>query len=150
MSLRRNSGQSKLVSFVAGVLALTALASGTVHAQEPKKAAPVFENGQAQIVEAFRDTAQWIRHELWVETEFDTDGDGKKDRVHVAVVRQRQTDTEGLKVPVIYESSPYYAGTSGARTSLWNVRQEVGAPHRRGCTRLRSKRAFARVSRTRR
>src|SRR5262245_21080199 len=70
-----------------------------------QKAAPVFENGQAQIVEVFRDSSQWVRQELWVETEFDTDGDGKKDRMHVAVVRQRQTDTEGLKVPVIYESS---------------------------------------------
>jgi X-Pro dipeptidyl-peptidase len=99
----------------------------TAGAQTPAKAAPVFADGQAQIVEAFRDSTQWIRHELWVETEFDTDGDGKRDRVHVAVVRQRQTDTEGLTVPVIYESSPYYAGTSGPRTSLWNVRQEVGA-----------------------
>ncbi len=108
-------------------LTLAVVASGTAQAQEPKKAAPVFVDGQTQIVEAFRDTAQWIRHELWVETEFDTDGDGKRDRMHVAVVRQRQTDIEGLKVPVVYESSPYYAGTSGARTSLWNVRQEVGA-----------------------
>src|SRR5687768_10933980 len=99
----------------------------TAAAQIPEKAAPVFKDGQAQIVEAFRDSTQWIRHELWVETEFDTDGDGKRDRVHVAVVRQRQTETEGLKVPVIYESSPYFAGTSGPRTSLWNVRHEVGA-----------------------
>ncbi|HSG01218.1 MAG TPA: Xaa-Pro dipeptidyl-peptidase, partial [Vicinamibacterales bacterium] len=70
----------------------------------------------------------WIRHRLWVETEFDSDGDGRRDRVHVDVTRPRQTDTEGLKVPVIYESSPYYAGTSGDRAYLWNVRQEVGAP----------------------
>jgi X-Pro dipeptidyl-peptidase len=110
------------------VFTLSVVTAGALHAQEAKKAAPVFENGQAQIVEAFRDSAQWIRHELWVETEFDTDGDGKKDRMHVAVVRQKQTDTEGLKVPIIYESSPYYAGTSGPRSSLWNVRQEVGAP----------------------
>ena len=33
----------------------------------------------------------------------------------VDVTRPRQTDTEGLKVPVIYESSPYFAGTSGDR-----------------------------------
>src|SRR6185503_8127964 len=38
-----------------------------------------------------------------------------------------QTDTEGLKVPVVYESSPYFAGTSGPREFLWNVNQEVGA-----------------------
>ena len=84
-------------------------------------------DGQAQIVPAFQDPAQWIRQTLWVETEFDSDGDGKRDRVHVDVTRPQQTDTEGLKVPVIYESSPYFAGTSGPRQFLWDVKQEVGA-----------------------
>jgi len=95
--------------------------------QEQSRAGPVFLNGQAQIVPAFTDQSQWIRQELWVETEFDSDGDGTKDRVHVDVTRPLQTETEGLKVPVVYESSPYYAGTSGPRTSLWNVNQELGA-----------------------
>jgi X-Pro dipeptidyl-peptidase len=31
---------------------------------------PYFENGQAQIVEAFNDEKDWIRHDLWVETDF--------------------------------------------------------------------------------
>jgi X-Pro dipeptidyl-peptidase len=104
------------------------IASMSASAQAPRRAAPSFVDGQAQIVEEFRDSTQWVREELWVEAEFDSDGDGKRDRMHVAVVRPRQTETEGLKVPVVYESSPYYAGTSGARTSLWNVRQELGAP----------------------
>ena len=107
-------------------LLLTPFTVGSSEAQERGRAGPVFENGQAQVVPAFQDSAQWIREELWVETEFDSDGDGKNDRVHVAVVRPGQTDSEGLKVPVIYESSPYFAGTSGARQFLWNVRQEVG------------------------
>jgi X-Pro dipeptidyl-peptidase len=90
---------------------------------------PVFAEGQAQIVPAFRDADRWIREELWVETEFDSDGDGDRDRVHVAVVRQEQTETEGLKVPVVYESSPYFAGTAPLDLGyFWNVRQEVGGP----------------------
>jgi len=97
-------------------------------APAPSNAGPSFRDGQAQIVEAFADPAAWIREELWVEASFDSDGDGKPDRLHVAVVRPVQTETEGLQVPVIYESSPYFAGTSGARQYLWNVRQEVGAP----------------------
>jgi X-Pro dipeptidyl-peptidase len=44
----------------------------------------------------------------------------------VDIVRQGQTKTEGLKVPVIYESSPYFAGTSNDRSRLWDVNQEVG------------------------
>lgn len=91
-------------------------------------ARPIFADGQAQIVPEFQDSAQWIRETLWVETEFDSDRDGRKDRVFVDVTRQRQTETEGLKVPVVYESSPYYAGTSGDRKFLWDVKQELGAP----------------------
>jgi X-Pro dipeptidyl-peptidase len=92
--------------------------------QSPAKAGPVFVNGMAQVVPAFQDSSAWIRQELWVETNFDSDHDGKKDRVHVDVTRPRQTETEGLKVPVLYGSSPYYAGTSRGQVN-WNVQQEL-------------------------
>ena len=105
----------------------TALAAAPAAAQTTASARAVFENGMAQVVPAFSDSTQWIRQQLWVETEFDTDGDGKRDRVHVGVTRPRQT-ADGLKVPVVYESSPYFAGTSGPRDHLWDVKQEVGAP----------------------
>jgi X-Pro dipeptidyl-peptidase len=93
------------------------------------RSGPVFVNGMAQIVPAFQDSTRWIRQNLWVETDFDSDRDGRKDRVHVDVTRPEQTDTEGLKVPVIYSSSPYFAGT--ARTfAFWDVKQELGAESR--------------------
>lgn len=95
---------------------------------------PVIKDGEAQVVEAFNTPDKWIRHDLWVETESDTDGDGKPDRVHVAVTRPYQTDTEDLKLPIIYETSPYYAGTAGLVDGvMWNVRHELGedAPHPR-------------------
>ncbi|MEO7086719.1 MAG: hypothetical protein ABI442_17010, partial [Gemmatimonadaceae bacterium] len=93
-------------------IAAVALSASYAHAQAGPKAMPVFANGMAQVVPAFEDSTSWIRQELWVETNFDSDRDGKMDRVHVDVTRPRQTDTEGLKVPVIYGSSPYYAGTA--------------------------------------
>jgi len=96
-------------------------------APQDNKAKAVFVDGQAQVVEAFSNQQDWIQEHLWVETEFDSDQNGKKDRVHVDVVRQKQTETEGLKVPVIYESSPYFAGT-GRGDVNWNVRQELGDP----------------------
>lgn len=93
------------------------------------QAGPIFEDGQSQVVPAFEDGEAWVREELWVETEFDSDGDGAFDRMHVSVVRPAQTETEGLKVPVIYGTSPYYAGTAGGGLEhFWNVQQEVGAP----------------------
>ena len=92
------------------------------------QAGPRFEDGQAQVVPAFEDASAWIREQLWVETSFDSDGDGRMDRVHVAVVRPAQTETEGLTVPVVYESSPYYSGVAGDAPGLfWNVQHELGA-----------------------
>ncbi|MFM7135054.1 MAG: CocE/NonD family hydrolase, partial [Planctomycetota bacterium] len=85
----------------------------------------VFVNGQAQVVEAFADARTWIRDVLWVETEFDSDGDGRRDRMHVDVTRPKQTE-EGLKVAVIYETSPYYAATAQESPNyVWNPRHEL-------------------------
>ncbi|WP_182868391.1 Xaa-Pro dipeptidyl-peptidase [Rhodopirellula sp. JC639] len=113
------------VRFTLGVFTLL-LAGPTVGiAAEPAK--PVFKDGEAQVVKAFEDSDYWIRHDLWVETEFDSDGDGKLDRMHVSVTRQRQTETDGLKLPVVYNSSPYYAGTGAkGQEYFWNPRQELG------------------------
>ncbi len=96
--------------------------------QADAKSVPAFENGEAQIVPGFKDPKEWIRHDLFVETEFDSDGDGKKDRVHVDVTRPKQTDTEGLKLPVIYESSPYFAGTApDDPATMWDTKHALGA-----------------------
>jgi X-Pro dipeptidyl-peptidase len=115
----------RLLRVLPALLALTTIVAAQSPPASPAK--PIFADGQAQVVPAFEDQAQWIRETLWVETEFDSDGDGKPDRMFVDVTRPRQTETEGLKVPVLYESSPYFAGTSGPRQFLWDVKQEVGA-----------------------
>jgi len=95
--------------------------------QAQEKIGPLFKEGEAQIVAAFSNPENWIRHDLWVETSFDTDGDGRLDRMHVAVTRPLQTESEGLKLPIVYESSPYYAGTAGNISGLfWNVKHELG------------------------
>ncbi len=128
MNLPRSVIRPLVATAVAAMTALPLIAQGgPPRPQRPAPTVPVFENGQAQIVPGFADSTTWIREQLWVETSFDSDGDGRLDRVHVDVTRPLQTRTEGLKVPVIYETSPYYAGTSGPRSSLWNVEQELGA-----------------------
>jgi X-Pro dipeptidyl-peptidase len=107
------------------LLILAALITFSISAQD--KAKPVFKDGEAQIVDAFKDPSKWLRHDLWVETEFDTDGDGKLDRMHVSVTRPEQTENEGLKLPVVYESSPYYAGVAPDVPGVfWNVKHELG------------------------
>lgn len=117
--------------FIPTTIILTSLAArvfvgiGIASGAEP--AVPVFKDGEAQIVKAFEDPDLWIRHDLWVEASFDSDGDGKRDRMHVAVTRPRQTESEGLKLPVIYISSPYFGGNpSKSRDYFWDVRHELG------------------------
>jgi len=100
-----------------------------IEARAQQPAAPVFVDGQAQVVEAFKRPKEWIVHDLWVETEFDSDRNGEPDRMHVDVTRPAQTDTEGLKVAVIYETSPYFSGTASLdKKYFWDPHQEVDTP----------------------
>jgi X-Pro dipeptidyl-peptidase len=47
--------------------------------------------------------------------------------MHVGVTRPQQTESEGLKLPVIYVSSPYFAGVAPFMDGLfWDVRHELG------------------------
>lgn len=120
-----------VVGCLAALLGCVGLTTPRACAQAPQtaeRAAPVFEDGQAQIVAAFRNPSEWVREYLFVETDFDSDGDGAKDRMHVDVTRPKQTDTEGLKVPVIYETSPYFSGIgSSGGQYFWNCEHELGA-----------------------
>ncbi|MGH3023237.1 MAG: Xaa-Pro dipeptidyl-peptidase [Gaiellaceae bacterium] len=86
---------------------------------------PVFIDGQAQPVFTASPTT-WVREELWVESDIDSDFDGKLDRIHVDVTRVQETETIGLKVPVVFETSPYYGGSVDVVN--WEVDHEIGDP----------------------
>ncbi len=104
-------------------LTVPGVMSAPVPAAAP--AVPTFVNGMAQnVFTADRD--EWVTGEVWVESSFDSDRDGKLDRIHADYTLPPETMTDGLKVPVIYEDSPYYAGTG--RASNWPVDHEVGLP----------------------
>ena len=106
------------------VIALSMCVFGSI-ARAADPTLPKFVDGEAQVVDAFK--SDWIQHDLWVETTFDTDGDDKMDRMHVSVTRQSQTDSEKLRVPVIYQSSPYYTGTgSNDKRFMWTPLQQLG------------------------
>src|SRR3954449_10647893 len=94
-------------------------------APEPAPAVPTFVNGLAQNVFS-ASNADWISGDVWVESDFDCDGDGKLDRLHADYTVPKETATDGLKVPVIYEDSPYYAGTA-PKYRNWVVDHELGA-----------------------
>jgi X-Pro dipeptidyl-peptidase len=61
------------------------------------------------LTEPRYDYAQAIRERLSVESAVDSDGDGARDRVEVRIIRPQETE-RGLRVPVIFQPSPYYSG----------------------------------------
>ncbi|MFC5287747.1 Xaa-Pro dipeptidyl-peptidase [Actinokineospora guangxiensis] len=110
------------------VIAIAALVSlpavpATAQADPP---APVFTDGQAQPV---FDPADVVRESLWVTAPVDSDADGRHDQVYVEVVRPRATEA-GMKVPVVYQASPYYSG--GNDVANHNVDVELHVPGRHG------------------
>lgn len=78
------------------------------------------ENGMTKPIYSLDEA---IVENLFVETEVDSDRDGKKDRVSVKVMRPK-TDPN-VKVPVIYEMSPYRAGLKDV--PVYNVDEELYA-----------------------
>lgn len=91
------------------------------------KLGAVVRDGMMQPVLEFADTTQLIRQSLWVETNFDSDRDGKLDRVHVQVARPGAAEKAGFKIPTLMLSSPYI-GPTNADSPVWDVNQELGAP----------------------
>ncbi|MEV4314605.1 Xaa-Pro dipeptidyl-peptidase [Actinocrispum sp. NPDC049592] len=107
---------------LAAVVVALPLASATAFAAPAQ--GPVFVDGQAQPV---FDPTDIVRDNLWVTAPVDSDRDGKDDLVHVEVVRPRATE-QGLKVPVVYQASPYYAG--GNDVPNHDVDVELNVPTR--------------------
>ena len=110
------------------LIATFVLVAAPVAKGAPAPVEPIFVEGQAQVNPAFSTSAQWIRQSLWVETEFDSDGNGLLDRMFVDVTRPLQTDTEGLKVPGHLRDEPVLrrARASTASQYFWNVNHELG------------------------
>ena len=76
----------------------------------PVSEKPVFFNGKAQPV---FDTTKLIFEVVYVESDLDTDHDGKADLLKAEIIRPKDTE-EGLKVPALYTASPYNQGTNDA------------------------------------
>lgn len=81
---------------------------------------PVFENGLAQPVFPFTDgktganydpsTSDIVRYCVYVESDYDMDGDGKRDLVKVLVQVPRSSVEGNYKAASLFEARPYCAG----------------------------------------
>ena len=81
---------------------------------------PVFENGLAQPVFKFTDgktgekydpaTSSIVRYCVYVESDYDMDGDGKRDLVKAFIHVPRSAVEGNYKAATLYEARPYCAG----------------------------------------
>ena len=85
---------------------------------------PYFVNGMAQPIFPYGNSTYFdttgegaARFLVYVETNYDTDGDGKLDLIKVMVQLPRAAVDEGMKVSTIYHAQPYNEGTNGSGVS---------------------------------
>ncbi|MBB1079521.1 Xaa-Pro dipeptidyl-peptidase [Limosilactobacillus sp. STM2_1] len=76
--------------------------------QLPAEQKPLYFNGKPL---ACFDPAKFIREVVYIETDMDTDFDGKADLVKAEIMRPRESDDD-LSVPVVFTASPYNQGTN--------------------------------------
>src|SRR5215207_1964970 len=76
-----------------GTVVVTVLAGAPATAAAPRATGPVVAGGVTQPV---FDYTQAIRERVLVETAVDSDGDGRRDRVEVRIIRPKETDA-GLR-----------------------------------------------------
>ncbi|MFG2246561.1 Xaa-Pro dipeptidyl-peptidase [Spirillospora sp. NPDC048823] len=111
MTRRLPRGGAGVAALTAALLALTALPAGAAGptGSSPPGAAPklTVKDGETQPVFSRADA---VTQTVDIETTADSDRDGVRDRVQMRIMRPKETDTAGLKVPTILEPSPYWAG----------------------------------------
>ncbi|KEK23093.1 Xaa-Pro dipeptidyl-peptidase [Bacillus gaemokensis] len=137
--------KKKLAVALSAVFSLTltaGISSNTVHAEKNEESSMEFSNTlplNGKVLETLAQSTkiklengmttpiysldEAIVENLFVETEVDSDRDGKKDRVSIKVMRPKTEP--GVKIPVIYEMSPYRAGLKDV--PVYNVDEELHA-----------------------
>lgn len=94
---RRTPTWRTLAPAATAALLATLLTPAVAQAVPPRESLPVHSYENA------------VREAVWVDTGLDGDGDGRRDRVAVDIVRPREPARQGRKVPVIMDASPYYS-----------------------------------------
>ena len=91
-------------------------------AYRSEKKSPLFLNGKAQPIFPYStgqlnpdeysfDKSDIVRFPVFVETDYDTDGDGKRDLVKAIVQMPKAVAQGDYKASTIFEARPYVAGT---------------------------------------
>src|SRR5918992_6320173 len=105
--------RSRHVLLVAAA-ALAAVALPAAAASAKDREPPPWLNVQNGMSQPQPSLGPAIEETVFVESEIDSDGDGARDRVRIRL--SRPSNTEGYKIPVIFEHSPYRGNTGSLAT----------------------------------
>jgi X-Pro dipeptidyl-peptidase len=92
-------------------LAAFALPAATAAADEPSP--PPWLKVENGVTQPQFDPANAVEEVVFVESEVDSDGDGARDRIRIRISRPGETESQGIKVPVVFEHSPYRGDLGG-------------------------------------
>ncbi|TWD80909.1 dipeptidyl-peptidase IV [Kribbella amoyensis] len=87
---------------------------------------PEHVDARTRSTQPVYDYAGAIRESVFVDTTMDTDSDGQPDVIAVDIVRPRETEAAGVKIPVIMDASPYYACCGRGNESEKKTYDETG------------------------
>ena len=118
-----------LLAAAAALAALAVTAPAALAQQQPP-----WLNVQDGVTQPRFELAAAIEETVYVQTRLDTDADGRNDRIRIRVSRPAETHTQGIKVPVIFEHSPYRGDFGNAvnhPVDVDQLPQERGSEFRR-------------------
>jgi X-Pro dipeptidyl-peptidase len=108
-ALMRTSRRFSLLMAI--VLPLVTVATATPAAAAPRgddrPTPPPWLRVENGVSQPQFDLANAVEETLFVQTSVDSDLDGKRDRVRLQLSRPGETESQGIKVPVVFEHSPY-------------------------------------------
>jgi X-Pro dipeptidyl-peptidase len=92
---------------LASVAALAAVVLPAAPATAGDPSPPPWLNVQDGVTQPVFPFEKAIEEVVYVETEVDSDGDGARDRIRIRISRPGETESQDIKVPVVFEHSPY-------------------------------------------
>ena len=101
----------RLVLGAVAAFAVFALPAAPAAAKDPSP--PPWLNVQDGVTQPVFPFANAIEEVVFVESGVDSDGDGARDRIRIRISRPGETESQGIKVPVVFEHSPYRGDLGG-------------------------------------
>jgi X-Pro dipeptidyl-peptidase len=92
---------------LASVAALAAVLLPAAPAAAGDPSPPPWLKVEDGVTQPQFDVANAIEEVVFVESEVDSDRDGARDRIRIRISRPGETESQGIKVPVVFEHSPY-------------------------------------------